>query len=198
MGYGVCIIHQKGLSISSLNGNREGSHTPRRHPLVELARRTVEAIAQGEQPPSPKDTALPKDLPSRAAVFVTLEKDGRLRGCIGTLEPVHSNLAEEVISSARQGRLWRSPLLPVSPDELGAITYSVDVLGEPEPVADEGDLEPQLFGVIVRSGRRVGVLLPDIEGINTAAVQVNIARRKAGIGPDEPVELYRFTVNRYT
>ena len=196
MGYGVCIIHQKGLSISSLNGNREAVIL-RRHPLVELARRTVEAIAR-ESSRLLLRIRLCLDLPSRAAVFVTLEKDGRLRGCIGTLEPVHSNLAEEVISNARQAAFGDPRFLPVSPDELGAITYSVDVLGEPEPVADEGDLDPQLFGVIVRSGRRVGVLLPDIEGINTAAVQVNIARRKAGIGPDEPVELYRFTVNRYT
>ena len=88
--------------------------------------------------------------------------------------------------------------LPVRAFELNRITYSVDVLGEPEPVDDERQLDPRIYGVIVRSGRRVGVLLPDIEGIDTAKTQVDIARRKAGIRPDEPVELYRFRVIRYT
>ncbi|NLY30593.1 MAG: AmmeMemoRadiSam system protein A [Firmicutes bacterium] len=198
VGYGVCVIHQRGLSIPSLDEKKEGSQNRLRHPLVELARRTVEAIARGERPPSPKDVDLPEDLPSRAAVFVTLEKDGHLRGCIGTLEPVHSNLAEEVIANARQAAFGDPRFPTVKVDELGRITYSVDVLGEPEPAADERDLDPKVFGVIVRAGRRVGVLLPDIEGIDTAQVQVDIARRKAGIGPNEPVELYRFRVERYT
>jgi AMMECR1 domain-containing protein len=114
------------------------------------------------------------------------------------LEPVHSNLAEEVIANARQAAFGDPRFPTVKVDELGRITYSVDVLGEPEPAADERDLDPKVFGVIVRAGRRVGVLLPDIEGIDTAQVQVDIARRKAGIGPNEPVELYRFRVERYT
>ncbi|NLA59069.1 MAG: AmmeMemoRadiSam system protein A [Firmicutes bacterium] len=198
VGYGVCLIHQEGFSVSILDRNREDSHDSHHHPLVELARRTVEAIARGEPPPSPKDVVLPPDLPFRAAVFVTLEKDGQLRGCIGTIEPVHSSLVEEVIANARQAAFADPRFPPVRPHELGRITYSVDVLGEPEPVTDESRLDPKVFGVIVRAGRRVGVLLPDITGVDTAKAQVDIARRKAGIRADEPVELYRFKVDRYT
>jgi len=197
VGYGVCLIRDKDLYLASL-GEDEGRQSSRPHPLVELARRTVEAIARGEAPPSAEDVSLPGDLPARAAVFVTLYRDGHLRGCIGTIEPVHSSLAEEVISNARQAAFADPRFLPVRAFELNRITYSVDVLGEPEPVDDERQLDPRIYGVIVRSGRRVGVLLPDIEGIDTAKTQVDIARRKAGIRPDEPVELYRFRVIRYT
>jgi AmmeMemoRadiSam system protein A len=198
VGYGVCLVHEQGFSLAGFNDDEEITRKPRLHPLAALARRTVEAVARGEAPPSSQDAALPPGLPDQAAVFVTLEMQGHLRGCIGTIEPVHASLAEEVIANARQAAFGDPRFLPVRDYELPMLSYSVDVLGEPEAVADEGELDPEIFGIIVKAGRRVGVLLPGIEGVSTPAAQVDIARRKAGIGPDEPVKLYRFRVDRYT
>ena len=87
---------------------------------------------------------------------------------------------------------------PVRLEEIDELTFSVDVLMPPEKIESEGELDPARYGVIVRSGHRSGLLLPDLEGIDTAAEQIAIARRKAGIGPHEPVELYRFEVRRYS
>jgi len=86
---------------------------------------------------------------------------------------------------------------PVAPHELDDIVYSVDVLSPPEPVSGPEELDPQRYGVIVRNGGRVGLLLPNLEGINTVEEQISIARRKAGIGLNAPVELERFEVTRY-
>ena len=86
---------------------------------------------------------------------------------------------------------------PVAPFELEEIDYSVDVLTEPEKIAGPEGLDPKRYGVIVKCGIRKGLLLPDIEGVDTVEEQIDIARSKAGIYADEPVELYRFEVKRY-
>ena len=73
----------------------------------------------------------------------------------------------------------------------------MDVLSTPELIDSIAELDPKRYGVIVQSGWRRGVLLPDLEGVDTAEYQVEIARRKAGIGAHEAVQLYRFEVKRY-
>jgi AMMECR1 domain-containing protein len=87
--------------------------------------------------------------------------------------------------------------MPVQGEELEDLEVSVDVLSEPEPVPDESYLDPRKYGVIVESGGRLGLLLPDLEGVDTVEYQLEIARNKAGIRGDDPVKLYRFTVKRY-
>ncbi len=131
------------------------------------------------------------------AVFVSLHKGEALRGCIGTLFPSQDNLAAEILFCAREAAGSDPRFSPVTPDELEALTVSVDILGEPEQVGSFDDLDEKRYGVIVRSGRKTGVLLPDLEGVNSVAEQVDIARRKAFIYPDEPIELFRFTVERH-
>ena len=86
---------------------------------------------------------------------------------------------------------------PLKRASLKTSTTRVDVLTEPEPVEDESQLDPKKYGVIVQAGWRRGLLLPDLEGVDTAALQIDICRQKGGIGPDEPVKLYRFEVKRY-
>lgn len=138
-------------------------------------------------------------LSARASCFVSIKThDGDLRGCIGTIEPVKSNLAEELIANAISAATRDPRFEPVAPEELTGLRYSVDVLGAAEPAIFE-DLDPKVYGVIVedQSGRMRGLLLPDIPGVETARQQVDIASRKAGIAPGAPIKLSRFRVDRY-
>ena len=146
---------------------------------------------------------VPEGLPAaltdrRAGAFVSIHKQGRLRGCIGTIAPTQASLAEEIIQNAVSAAARDPRFDPIRPDELRWLSISVDVLGEPEAVASEADLDVKRYGVIVSRGRRRGLLLPDLDGVDTVRKQVDIARQKAGIGPAEKVELQRFEVVRHT
>lgn len=163
--------------------------------LVKLARDTLESYVSGSPPPEPGEA--PDEFQKRAGVFVSIKKHGNLRGCIGTIQPTRSNIVEEVAANAISAGMNDPRFQPVRKDELGELDYSVDVLQPPEPVAGLHELDSVRYGVIVRSGRRSGLLLPNLEGINTPGEQVDIARQKAGIRPDEPVKLERFEVIRY-
>ena len=166
------------------------------HPLVELAKETIESyVKEGKVPQPPLELA--PEMNERAGVFVSLKIGGALRGCIGTFEPTRLNVAEETIANAISSATRDPRFLPVGPEELAQLEYSVDVLTEPEAVESEADLDPKRYGVIVESGWQKGLLLPDLEGVDTVEQQLEITRAKAGIGPDEPVNLYRFEVRRY-
>ena len=167
------------------------------HPIVELARRAVEAFVKKGERISP--TLLPPGLAPKAAVFVSLKKHGELRGCIGTLSPTCEQLGEEVIQNAISS-CAKDPRFPaVEEQELADLSFSVDVLEPAVPVGDLSELDPKIYGVIVSKGFRRGVLLPDLEGVDTVEKQLSIAMRKAGIGPDESgVAVSRFRVVRYT
>jgi AmmeMemoRadiSam system protein A len=123
---------------------------------------------------------------------------GELRGCIGTIEPARDTLAQEIVANAISAATNDPRFEPVREAELSNLRYSVDVLFPFEPASME-ELDPAVFGVIVEdeSGSRRGLLLPDIPGIVDAQQQVEIAARKAGIAPGEPVKLYRFRVERH-
>ncbi|MFC1916432.1 MEMO1 family protein [Chloroflexota bacterium] len=166
------------------------------HPLVKLAKKTVETyVNEGKIPPPPEE--LIPEMKEKAGVFVSIHKFGELRGCIGTFEPTQKNVAEELIQNAINSSTRDPRFPPVAPEELEQLGYSVDVLTTPEPVADESQLDPKKYGVIVECGFRRGLLLPALEGVDTVDYQIDICRRKAGIDPDEPVKLYRFEVKRY-
>jgi AmmeMemoRadiSam system protein A len=166
------------------------------HLLVELARQTIEAyVREGRQIAPPAD--LPPEMQQPAGAFVSLHAHGELRGCIGTIHPTRPNLASEIIHNAIMAATEDPRFPPVAPHELSGLEISVDVLSEPEPVESMADLDPRQYGVIVQSGFRRGLLLPDLEGVDTVECQVDIARRKAGIGRHEPVKLSRFQVHRY-
>ncbi len=161
-----------------------------------LARKCLEYyLKEGRLPEMP--ASLPPEYEDRAGVFVSLKKAGQLRGCIGTVEPVRENLAEEIAANAVGAALRDPRFPPVSREELAELNISVDILGPMEPIKSEKELDPRQYGVLVRSGSKSGLLLPNLEGIDTAYEQLNIARRKAAIPPGAPVELYRFKVNRY-
>ncbi len=140
---------------------------------------------------------LPPDFQQKAGAFVSLKKAGALRGCIGTVEPVRKDLAAEIAANAVSAAIRDPRFPPVNPDELSAIDISVDVLGPMEPIGGLDELNPKDYGILVRSGNRSGLLLPDLEGVDSSEEQVAIARRKAGIDPTEPTKLFRFKVTRY-
>ena len=135
---------------------------------------------------------------TRAGAFVSIHRQGRLRGCIGTISPTQPTLAEEIIRNAVSASSRDPRFDPIRPDELPWLEISVDVLGAPEPIDSPAALDVRRYGVIVSRGGRRGLLLPDLDGVDTAEQQVDIARQKAGIGPEEKVTLQRFEVVRHT
>ena len=166
------------------------------HPLAALARETVETyVREGKTPPPP--AAPTPEMQAQAGVFVSIHKLGALRGCIGTFEPQQVNVAEEIITNAVSSATRDPRFPPIAPEELKDLDYSVDVLTLPEPVDDASQLDPRKYGVIVEAGMRRGLLLPDLEGVDTVDYQIDICRQKGGIASDEPVQLYRFEVNRF-
>ena len=182
-------------------------HTPPAAPdpcdelsITGLARNAVEAYVLSGCVVEPPTLTEASPLGRPSACFVCIKTAGReLRGCIGTVEPEHATLAEEVVANAVKAASRDPRFRPVSGDELPSLVYSVDVLGSLEPTCFE-DLNPSDFGVVVtdRSGSRRGLLLPDIDSIETADQQVGVAARKAGIKPGEPLRLYRFRTLRFS
>ena len=165
------------------------------HPVVKLAKKTVEGyIREGK---TPKLRKLTPEMKERAGVFVSLHKHGQLRGCIGTFEPTEDNVAEEIIANAVSSSTGDPRFPPVTASELDDLEYSVDILTRPEPVADISQLDHEKYGVIVECGKKKGLLLPALEGVDSVKEQIAICRLKAGISAGEPVRLYRFQVRRF-
>lgn len=166
------------------------------HPVVELAKKAVEEyIRSGKTLPLPE--VLSPEMKERAGVFVSLKKHGQLRGCIGTFMPCCSTVAEEIIRNAVSASTRDPRFSPVGKDELPSLEYSVDLLSPPEKIRNATDLDPKKYGVIVVKGGMKGLLLPDLEGVDTVEEQIRIAKMKAGMGPNEDAEIYRFEVRRF-
>lgn len=166
------------------------------HKLAELARKSVEEfIRNGKEAPPPQE--LTPEMKEKAGVFVCIKKGGDLRGCIGTFLPCTENVAEEIIKNAISAATKDPRFDPVTEDMLHDLEYSVDVLSPPEKVSDISELDPKKYGVIVVHGSRKGLLLPDLEGVDSAEEQLRIAKMKAWINPGEKVEIFRFMVSRY-
>lgn len=166
------------------------------HPLVLLAQAAIREYLLYDRVPSPS-FPLTQEMQEKAGVFVSLKKDGQLRGCIGTFSPTMRNVAEEVIQNAVSAvsKDYRFP--PVQINELDQLDCSVDVLSPLEPIQDLKELDPKEYGVLVKNGTRKGLLLPDLPEVTSAEQQVAIAKSKAAILPHEPCTLFRFCVKRY-
>lgn len=164
---------------------------------VRLARTALEAyIKEGRVISVPE--GLPPEMTQRkAGVFVSIKKNGKLRGCIGTISGAEDSIGEEIIHNAISAGARDPRFYPVEDEELNELVYSVDVLTESEPVDTIEQLDAKRYGVIVKSGRRSGLLLPDLEGVETSEDQVRIALQKAGINVTEPYTMERFEVIRH-
>ncbi|MBU1049365.1 AmmeMemoRadiSam system protein A [Candidatus Bipolaricaulota bacterium] len=172
--------------------------THQRNPLdpwVRLATAAVDTFVRfGQVHPLP--APFPHEMADRAGVFVSIKKAGQLRGCIGTFAPTQPNVAQEIIANAIKSASEDPRFPPIDETELADLSLSVDILSEPE-ACTQSELDPTRFGVIVQRGWRRGLLLPDLEGVDSVEDQIAIAKSKAGIAPHEPVSLSRFTVERH-
>lgn len=167
------------------------------HSLVVLARQAIESyVKEGKVLEIPHTKS--KEMEGSSGVFVSLKKDGQLRGCIGTFSSTTSSIAAEIIQNAISAATKDPRFPPVSETELHDIDYSVDVLSTTEKIKDISELDHKKYGVIVSKGYKRGLLLPDLEGVNCVEEQLKIAKYKANIAPDDDeVEIYRFSVRRY-
>ena len=164
---------------------------------VRLAKESLRYYMQHAALMTEPSGALPPELTNRAGVFVSLKKQGQLRGCIGTILPTQPSAAREIIRNAVSAATEDPRFSQVTSAELDELEVSVDILSSPERIESMDKLDPKRFGVIVRRGSRSGVLLPDLAGVDTVEDQVDIACEKAGIRSGEPVDLDRFEVRRY-
>ena len=166
---------------------------------VELARKTIDLYIREGKTLRPEALDLPQELFSkRAGAFVSIHEKGELRGCIGTIAPTQHTLAQEIVSNAIAASTRDPRFDAIQVKELPLLTIHVDVLGEPEPIQSMQELDVKRYGVIVSKGSRRGLLLPDLEGVDTVEYQVAIARRKAGIRDyEKDVKMYRFEVVRH-
>jgi AmmeMemoRadiSam system protein A len=167
------------------------------HPLVKLAKDTIELYIREGKVLQVREEDFAPEMKEQAGVFVSLKVQGVLRGCIGTFQPTECDVAHEVVRNAISAATQDPRFQVVRSNELDTLEYSVDVLTPPQRVHDSHELDPRRYGVIVRSGGRRGLLLPDLEGVDTVDYQISIAMQKAGIPPGTPVELSRFEVKRY-
>lgn len=188
VGYGICsIIPADSVSEASVKAD----------PYVKLARETIEAyIRSGKKIAIPSDTEA-ELFERRAGVFVSIHENDDLRGCIGTIAATTDCIAEEIIQNAISASTKDPRFNPITEEELPYLDISVDVLGDAEEIDSPADLDVKRYGVIVTKGFRRGLLLPDLEGVDTVEDQIDIAKRKAGIYPEEKVKLERFEVIRH-
>ena len=170
-------------------------------PLANLAKQAVETYITTKKIIKPPKNFHSAFLKKRAGVFVTIEeKDQELRGCIGTYLPVRNNIAEETIYNAIAAATEDYRFMPIQKSELPNLTYTVSILGQPEQILDISDLNPKKYGVIVSTPDhlKTGLLLPDLEGVDTVEKQIMIVCQKAGINlSQEKIVLYRFTTEKY-
>jgi AmmeMemoRadiSam system protein A len=178
------------------SGRKGGSKGIGEAEIVRLARNAIERYVRDGTVPEAEPLTDPS-LPARAGAFVSIHSHGHLRGCIGTIGPTRETLADEVVGNAIEAATRDPRFPPITSDELEHLDIKVDVLHEPEPVEGVSQLDPECYGVIVSCDWRRGLLLPDLKGVDTCEQQVAIAKRKAGIGPQEHVRLDRFKVDRY-
>lgn len=183
------------LTPAAARKEREAAASREESEHVKLARKTLETFVRtGKVMEPPADSPLTEE---KAGAFVSLKISGQLRGCIGTIEPVQNNLAEEIAENAISAGQYDPRFRPVTEEELPLLEYSVDVLSPAEEVSGPGELDHKKYGVIVESGRRRGLLLPDLEGVDSVEEQLAIALQKAGIAPQESYRIFRFRVDRY-
>ena len=205
VGYGICTFYPDGadegrhfLQAYQEKAERECREKAEKSDAwVRLARASVEAwVRHGVRLPVPE--GLPEEmLTRRAGAFVSLHRNGQLRGCIGTIAATQKNVAEEILRNAVSACARDPRFPPVRPSELAGLEISVDVLGDAEPVSSPDELDVKRYGVIVSYGAKRGLLLPDLDGVDTVEEQIRIARQKGGIREDEPYRLERFEVIRH-
>ena len=207
VGYGIATFAVTGpddsrrfaVQCEEIERTRLAERKAAEDPWVRLARLSLETYVRTGQRLHTLPDGLPQELTGKAAgAFVSLHAHGQLRGCIGTTAPTTASVAWEIVQNAVSAGTRDPRFPPVGKDELNSLEYSVDVLGEPEPISSPAQLDVKKYGVIVSCGNRRGLLLPDLDGVDTVEQQIDIARQKGGISTRETYALERFEVVRHT
>ena len=205
VGYGICTYVTCGQDLQrnfkdqyeEKEKKRILELRQREDEYVQLARQAIEEYVRTGQKIQVTE-GIPRQMCDyRAGVFVSIKKEGRLRGCIGTIQAVWQSIAEEIIENAISAASRDPRFLPVKTEELDWLTVSVDVLGDTEKIDSPDKLDVRRYGVVVTKGYKRGLLLPNLEGVDTVEEQITIAKQKAGIGEHDKVELERFEVVRH-
>ncbi len=205
VGYGICVYEVGGRDLArnfkdqyeEKERERVLKQRAKEDSYVHLARKTVEEYVRTGRKIEAQEK-LPQEMyDDRAGVFVSIKKEGRLRGCIGTIQAVQTSVAEEIIENAVSAASKDPRFPPIEPEELDKLTISVDVLGDMETIDSPDQLDVKRYGVVVSRGYRRGLLLPNLEGVDTVEEQIAIAKQKAGIEEHEEVRLERFEVVRH-
>lgn len=203
VGYGVMkfnILSEDIPKLEQLEANQRAAKEKLKNqsdPYVRLARESLTTfLSTGNYLETTPDYVTEEMKNNKRGVFVSLKKDGDLRGCIGTIFPTTGSIAQEIIRNAVEAGTKDPRFYEVQEEELIDIVFSVDVLTETEPAAKE-DLDPKEYGVIVKNKFKTGLLLPDLEGVNTVSEQLSIALQKAGIEQNEEYKIQRFRVIRH-
>ena len=169
---------------------------------IKLAKDTIrEYLVSGEIIDVPDYIPI-EVLEKRAGVFICFKTNSKLRGCIGTFRPTRMNLAQEIIQNTISAATEDNRFMPVTADEVAELKVTIDILSEPVLINDEeiNQLDCKKFGVVVKSedGIRTGLLLPDLDDVNSVEEQISIACQKAGIDHyTENFSVYKFTVDRH-
>ncbi len=205
VGYGICSYMACGTDVGRsfreqfemAQKERIAQQKAKEDAYVQLARKTIEQyVRTGQKAPLPK--GLPDEMyRMRAGVFVSIKKHGALRGCIGTIAATKPSMAEEIMENAISAACKDPRFLPIKEEELDELAISVDVLGDTQPIDSPDALDVKRYGVIVTKGRKRGLLLPNLDGVDTVEEQIAIAKQKAGIREQEAVMLERFEVVRH-
>lgn len=207
VGYGVATFDVTGTDESRCFGEqceeieraRLAEKKTSEDPWVKLARLSLETFVKTGKQLKCLPEGLPDEMTGQAAgAFVSLHAHGQLRGCIGTTGPTTESVAWEIVQNAVSACSRDPRFTPVSIGELNSLEYSVDVLGQPEVISSLEQLDVKRYGVIVSFGGRRGLLLPDLEGVDTVEQQIDIARQKGGISSKDKYTLERFEVVRHT
>jgi len=167
------------------------------HPFITLAYQAIKIYLETGQVISAPDP-LPENIAEPGAGFVSLHSaDNKLRGCRGTILPTEPNLAEAIIRTAISSAIDDPRFPPMTFAEVPGLIIKIDILSPLEPVLDVNSLDEKVYGVLIQSGQRRAVLLPNIAAVESVPHQLELVRRKANLSPDEPAELFHFTVTRY-
>ncbi len=202
VGYGVVKFIEDGIGTKALkyigrSDNVMKEALPKgNNPYVRLARKCLEDYFTQTKTMIAKEELPEIMVAHRHGVFVSLKKEGQLRGCIGTIFPTTDCVASEIIRNSIAAATEDPRFIPVRHEELKQLKISVDVLMTPT-IANIEELDPKRYGVIVSKGMRKGVLLPNLEGVESVEDQIAIACQKAGINPDGDFYIEKFEVIRY-
>ncbi len=201
-GYGVMMIEREEKASNIVDQvyktleeayERKQNHD---NPFIRLARQAIAYYHENSEYMMIPDYVTEDMLNSRQGVFVSIKKQGKLRGCIGTINPTTDNVASEIIKNSVYAAFEDPRFMPVKKDEMAEVIITVDLLTKPEQTIKES-LDIKRYGIVVRSGEKSGIILPNIKDIESVDEQIDVAMRKAGILDDEEYKIYRFEVIRH-